>query len=167
MKQAEKQTILDSFRTGRLDILVSTPVVEVGIDIPGATIMMIEGADRFGLSQLHQLRGRVGRGLKESYCLLFTENPDEKVIERLQTLSRINNGPELAEADLKIRGPGELFGTKQHGVPLLKIASLADTALIARAQHQAQTLIAQDATLQTFPLLRPNLEEGKIEAVQD
>ncbi|MBU2544563.1 ATP-dependent DNA helicase RecG [Patescibacteria group bacterium] len=167
LKTNEKHQILDHFRNRKLDIVVTTPVVEVGIDIPNATIMLIEGADRFGLAQLHQLRGRVGRGTKPSYCLLFTESTIDKTIERLRTLETVHNGPQLAEIDLKLRGPGEIFGTKQHGIPLLRIASLGDSKLIAKAQLNAQSLISQDADLHQFPLLRAKLKESKIESVQD
>ena len=115
LKEKEKNEVLNKFKNGDLDILVSTPVVEVGIDIPNATIILIEGADRFGLAQLHQLRGRIGRGTKESYCLLFTENESEKVATRLNALSKISSGFELAELDLKLRGAGDVLGTKQSG----------------------------------------------------
>ena len=130
LKEKEKNDVLDKFKKGKLNILVSTPVVEVGIDVANATIMMIEGADRFGLAQLHQLRGRVGRGEKKSYCLLFTESRSKKVTERLSALKRNISGFELAELDLKLRGPGQIFGTLQSGYHELKIASWQDTSLI-------------------------------------
>ncbi|MFH0863737.1 MAG: ATP-dependent DNA helicase RecG, partial [Candidatus Gottesmanbacteria bacterium] len=122
LKSKEKEMVLDKFRRGDLDILIATPVVEVGIDIPNATIMMVEGADRFGLAQLHQLRGRVGRANLPSYCLLFSEAKSHN----LKAMEKINIGAKLAELDLKIRGPGEIYGTKQHGIPDLKAASLSD-----------------------------------------
>ena len=150
--------MLDRFRSGRADILVTTPVVEVGLDIPNATIMLIEAADRFGLSQLHQLRGRVGRGVLDSYCLLFTESEEESAITRLKSMETIYNGPELAEVDLKLRGPGELFGTRQHGVPVLTFATFGDTDLIHEAQSAAQEILARDPTLTHFPLLREKLK---------
>ena len=158
LKPKEKTHVLDRFRSGRADILVTTPVVEVGLDIPNATIMLIEAADRFGLSQLHQLRGRVGRGVLDSYCLLFTESEEESAITRLKSMETIYNGPELAEVDLKLRGPGELFGTRQHGVPVLTFATFGDTDLIHEAQSAAQEILARDPTLTHFPLLREKLK---------
>ena len=140
MKTDEKTKILNDFRKKKIAILVATPVVEVGIDIPNATIMVVEGADRFGLGQLHQLRGRVGRGALQSYCLLFTENTDEKTLERLKSLETIHNGPELAEVDLRLRGPGEVFGTRQHGVPHLKIAKFTDMETIREVQQAIQSV---------------------------
>ncbi len=133
MKTAEKTKALADFRDKKTSVLVATPVVEVGIDVPDATIMVIEAADRFGLGQLHQLRGRVGRGAEQSYCLLFTDNDD--AVPRLTHLARIQNGPALAEIDLKLRGPGEVFGTRQHGLPHLKIASFTDMKTLGEAQE--------------------------------
>lgn len=141
IKADEKEKVLNRFRSGKLDILVSTPVVEVGIDVPNATIMVIEGADRFGLAQLHQLRGRVGRGEKKSYCLLFSEEPSEKAQIRLDYLKTTYSGFELAELDLKLRGPGEVFGTKQHGFPELKIATWSDTDLIKQTKELSEQCI--------------------------
>lgn len=140
LKEKEKNEVLNNFKDGKLDILVSTPVVEVGIDIPNATIMIIEGADRFGLAQLHQLRGRVGRGSKESYCLLFTENESDKANNRLTAMTKIESGFELAELDLKLRGAGDVLGTKQSGLHSLKIADWADTKLIKLASEAVANL---------------------------
>ncbi len=137
----EKNAVLDKFKAGQIDILVTTPVVEVGIDVANATIMMIEAADRFGLAQLHQLRGRVGRGTKKSYCLVMTESDTEKTIQRLEALKKTISGFELAELDLKMRGPGEIFGTRQSGFPELKIATWQDTDLIIRSRKVAADLI--------------------------
>ena len=140
LKPDEKEKVLKNFKKGKLDILVSTPVVEVGIDIPNATIMVVETAERFGLAQLHQLRGRVGRGEKNSYCLLFTDNRSPKVRARLNALKDNLSGFALAELDLKLRGPGEIFGVKQHGFPELKIASWQDTALIKKTRTLAKSI---------------------------
>lgn len=137
LKTKEKNEVLSDFRSRKIDILVSTPVVEVGIDIPNATIMVIEAAERFGLAQLHQLRGRVGRGHKKAYCLLFSETKSKKANTRLSALQKTISGFELAELDLKLRGPGEIFGVKQHGFPELKIASWQDTELIKKAKEVA------------------------------
>ncbi len=133
LKAKEKDDVLKEFKEGNTDILVSTPVVEVGIDIPNATIMVIEASDRFGLAQLHQLRGRVGRGEKASYCLLFTDNESEKTLERLTALTRTSSGFELAELDLQLRGAGDVLGTVQHGFGNLKIADWSQTKLIKLA----------------------------------
>lgn len=138
MKAKEKQQVLSGFRQGKINILVSTPVVEVGIDVPNATIMLVEAAERFGLAQLHQLRGRVGRGEKKSYCLLISESKSQKVISRLAAMTKSISGFELAELDLKLRGPGEVFGTRQHGFPELKIASWQDIDLIKKAKVVAE-----------------------------
>lgn len=156
MRAKEKDEVLDKFRKGTIDILVATPVVEVGIDIPNATIILIEAAERFGLSQLHQLRGRVGRGDKQSYCLLFTESNNAQTTQRLKSLEHIHNGAELAELDLKLRGAGELYGTAQHGRKWLKIASFGDTRLLELAKQEACKLFPK---LDKLPLLAQKVEE--------
>ena len=135
------------FRDGELDILVSTAVVEVGIDVANATVMLIEGADRFGLAQLHQFRGRVGRGEHKSYCLLLSDSPSDSAKERLSALERIHNGFELAEADLELRGPGDFFGTRQSGLPNLRMAQLSDRSLLESARDEAVRLREQDPEL--------------------
>ncbi len=141
MKNKEKDEVLEAFKRHELDILVSTQVVEVGIDVPNATIMVIEASERFGLSQLHQLRGRVGRGEKQSYCLLFqSADTSSFAIQRLQAFSKIQSGFELAELDLTMRGPGEVFGLKQSGYPDLKIARWTDFDLIKKAREVAEAV---------------------------
>jgi ATP-dependent DNA helicase RecG len=137
LNSAEKDEVMQRFRSGELDILVSTPVVEVGVDVPNATVMLIEGADRFGLAQLHQFRGRVGRGQHQSYCLLLADTPSAEAKERLSLLERIRNGFVLAEEDLRLRGPGEFFGTRQSGLPDLKMAKLSDVELLELARREA------------------------------
>jgi ATP-dependent DNA helicase RecG len=140
MKGKEKEEVLNKFRDGKIDILVATPVVEVGIDIPNATIIVIEASERFGLAQLHQLRGRVGRGDKQSYCLLFTESKNPLTLERLKAMEKHNIGAELAELDLRLRGPGEIYGTAQHGRKMLKIASFSDFDLIQKVRKEAEKI---------------------------
>lgn len=141
LKPAEKEKVLGDFRNGITDILVTTPVVEVGIDIPNATIIVIEAAERFGLAGLHQLRGRVGRGNSKSYCLLFSNFSSGNAFKRLKAMEKMNSGFELAELDLKMRGPGEIFGTAQSGFPLLKVASWNNFELIKKAKDVAADIM--------------------------
>jgi ATP-dependent DNA helicase RecG len=144
---SDKDEVMRRFRNGDLHILVSTPVVEVGIDVPNATVMLVEGADRFGLSQLHQFRGRVGRGEKQSYCLLLAQSPSPEARERLAIIERIQDGFALAEEDLRLRGPGEFFGTRQSGLPDLRMARLSDAPLLELARAEAIRLFEDDPTL--------------------
>ena len=162
MKAGEKEEMLKSFRKGDIDILVSTPVVEVGIDIPNAVVMMIEEAERFGLAQLHQLRGRVGRGVKESFCLLFTSSKNPVTIERLKSLEKLYSGASLAELDLKLRGPGQLYGVLQHGIPQLKVANFSDFELIQKTRLEAESLFPK---IDEFPALKEKIEEINIKEV--
>jgi ATP-dependent DNA helicase RecG len=148
MKPSEKDEVMLKFRDKEFDILVSTTVIEVGVDVPNSTVMMIEGADRFGLAQLHQLRGRVGRGSVQSTCLLIPTREDATENERLQAMAVTNSGFELADLDLKLRGPGEFLGTRQAGyASTLKMASITDVKLIEKAREQAQALFARDPEL--------------------
>ena len=140
LKPTEKDAVMTEFSKGNIDILVSTTVVEVGVDVPNATAIIIEDADRFGLAQLHQLRGRVGRSDLQSYCYLVTST-SSKPSQRLKEIEKSNDGFYLAEVDLKLRGPGEIYGRAQHGELNLQIATLADTKLIARAQKAARSFV--------------------------
>ena len=158
MSLRDKQTVMESFRQGELDALVATPVIEVGIDVPNATVMLIEGADRFGLSQLHQLRGRVGRGEHQSYCLLLAEAPSEDAQRRLEAVVDSNDGFEIAEADLRLRGPGDFFGTRQSGLPTLRMARLSDRDLLAAAREKARRMTASDPKLKAYPSLAALVE---------
>ena len=149
MKPAEKDEVMEKFRAKEYDILVATTVVEVGVDIPNATVMLIEGADRFGLAQLHQLRGRVGRGMEKSDCLLIPTQDDKTEDERLLVMAESNDGFYLAEKDLQQRGPGEFLGTRQSGYGSgLRMASLTDLALIEKARRHAEGLYAEDPNLE-------------------
>jgi ATP-dependent DNA helicase RecG len=148
MRPDEKDDVMHKFRDRKFDILVSTTVVEVGVDVPNATVMLIEGADRFGLAQLHQLRGRVGRGADQSYCLLIPTHEDRTENERLQALAESNDGFFLAEKDLQLRGPGEFLGTRQAGyTSSLRMASITDVKLIEKARTQAQNVFEKDPDL--------------------
>jgi ATP-dependent DNA helicase RecG len=153
MKAREKDEVMGRFRAGEIDILISTSVIEVGIDVPNATVMLIEGADRFGLAQLHQFRGRVGRGEHKSYCLLLSDsaspdNPDTRTTwERLKAIEETQDGFLLAEKDLELRGPGDFFGVRQSGIPALRLAQLSNVRILELARGEAQTIFDQDPTL--------------------
>ncbi len=161
MTSKEKDKIMKDFRSKKYNILVSTSVIEVGIDIPNATVMMIEGSDRFGLAQLHQFRGRVGRGEQQSYCLLFTDSKSKKTRERLEAMIKYDSGFKLSEMDLKLRGPGDFFGVKQWGLPDFAMSALKDVKGIKRAREAAEDIFPQ---IQKYPLLERRLEafENKI-----
>ena len=148
MPSAKKQQVMAEFRKGKIDVLVSTVVVEVGVDVPNATVMVVEGADRFGLAQLHQLRGRIGRSEAKSYCFLFAETDNDTAKSRLDIMTRSNDGFEIAEHDLRLRGPGEMLSTRQHGLPDLKIANIVDDFdLLVMARKNAFELVGQDPML--------------------
>lgn len=156
LKSKDKEAVLMDFKKRKIDILVATPVVEVGIDIPNAAIIMIEASERFGLAQLHQLRGRVGRGDKQSYCLLFTESKNEPTLKRLKSMESIYIGAELAELDLKLRGAGDLYGTAQHGRNMLKVADFSDFSLIEKTKREASNIFNQ---LSKYPILLEKIKE--------
>ncbi len=163
MSATEKEKVMRNLRKGKIQILVSTSVVEVGIDVPNATVMLVEGAERFGLAQLHQFRGRIGRGGDKSYFLLFSESSSRKVYQRLKSLEKVNNGLELAEIDLKIRGPGDFIGKRQWGIPDLAMASLQDIELVELARESAKKILEKDFFLKNYPLLAKELSKFKKE----
>jgi ATP-dependent DNA helicase RecG len=152
LTSAEKEKIMTDFLDKKIDILVSTSVIEVGIDVPNATIMIIEDADRFGLSQLHQFRGRVGRGTDQSYCFLFTKSNNDETLLRLRALSETTDGFKLAQTDLEIRGPGDFIGSRQHGLPDIKMRNLTNTILIKRCREAAEKFLGKN-DLENFPML--------------
>ena len=149
MKQKEKDKIMENFKNGEVQILVSTTVIEVGVNVPNATIMVVENAERFGLAQLHQLRGRVGRGEAQSYCILKYQGNSEVTLKRMKVMQDTSDGFIISEKDLELRGTGEFFGTKQHGIPEFKIANLyTDISILREVQEVANNIIKDDATLE-------------------
>ena len=162
MKPREKQAVMAAFAAGQIQVLVSTTVIEVGVDVPNASLIIIENAERFGLSQLHQLRGRVGRGKHRSYCVLVSDNRNPDTRQRLRALCSTTDGFRIAEEDLKLRGPGDFFGSRQHGLPQLRVAGFADDmALLSQAQQAARELLEADPGLET-PEHRPLLEQVRL-----
>lgn len=158
MKSEDKLATLDKLQKGKIDILLATSVIEVGLDIPAATVIWIKNADRFGLAQLHQLRGRVGRSDIQSYCLIETESDDPQTLERLTSFIHINDGTKLAETDLKLRGPGSFFGEEQSGLFKLKLADLNDIKLIQKTRSIAEEILKTDPLLDNYPLLKNKLK---------
>ena len=158
MRPREKDAVMAAFAAGDVDVLVSTTVVEVGVDVPNAALIIVENAERFGLSQLHQLRGRVGRGKHQSYCVLITNSHAQDAMTRLKTLASTTDGFKISEEDLKLRGPGDFFGSRQHGLPQLALADLSgDMRLLQQAQQSARQLLQHDPTL-SRPENRPVLD---------
>jgi ATP-dependent DNA helicase RecG len=155
MKPAEKEKVMSAFVAGEIKILVSTTVIEVGVDVPNASVMIVEHAERFGLSQLHQLRGRVGRGAEKSYCILLTS--DKKTIiaeERLGIMAETTDGFRIAEKDLELRGPGELLGTKQSGLPEFRIGNIVrDQAILEKAKKEAEFYLAREKSVVTAKMV--------------
>ena len=160
MKAKEKDAVMAAFAARETDILVSTTVIEVGVDVPNAAVMVIENAERFGLSQLHQLRGRVGRGKHQSYCILISDNQNEETKQRLKVMTKTADGFKIAEEDLRLRGPGDFFGERQHGLPGLKIADIGcDTQLLKEAQQAAEELLERDPDLRDHPAAAERVAE--------
>jgi ATP-dependent DNA helicase RecG len=164
MKPKEKDSEMAKFKNNQTDIMIATTVIEVGVNVPNASVMVVENAERFGLSQLHQLRGRVGRGAEQSYCILITGGKlSESGKKRIQTMVRTNDGFEIAKVDLDLRGPGELDGTKQSGILDLKLADIRfDEAILIAARHEAQTWLDQDELLMSPESTPIRLEMSKI-----
>jgi ATP-dependent DNA helicase RecG len=163
LKSQEKEKVMGQFSQNEIPVLVSTSVIEVGIDVPNATVMMIEGAESFGLAQLHQFRGRVGRSQHQSYCFLLTNSPAKSARERLRTFASLTDGFKLAEEDLKLRGPGQFFGTEQSGLPDIAMRALKDLPLLELSRREALSLFEKDPQLTSLPLLRERLEEFRRE----
>jgi ATP-dependent DNA helicase RecG len=168
LKAAEKEGVMEGFRRGDIQVLVATTVIEVGVDVPEATVMVVEDADRFGIAQLHQLRGRVGRSDRPSWCYLFSAASTPEAIMRLEALERSNDGFELAEVDLELRGEGTILGTRQKGRSDLKLASLrrGDRPLVEAARAVAESLLAHDPSLEDAPHLADEVRlfVGEVEA---
>lgn len=159
MRKDEQDAVMERFRKREMDVLVCTVVVEVGVDVPNATLMAVLHAERFGLAQLHQLRGRVGRGSAQGHCILINEARTEEAQRRLAVLARTTNGFEIAEEDLSIRGPGEFLGTRQHGVPVMKLVDIVrDFAILEETRQEARALLETDPTLKAYPVLRDELK---------
>jgi ATP-dependent DNA helicase RecG len=153
----DKEDVMQHFVSGEIQVLVATAVVEVGVDVPNATVMMIEGAERFGLAQLHQFRGRVGRGAAKSYCLVLTDDQSEAVLARLNLMTRIRDGFKLAEEDMRIRGMGELLGPRQHGMSDIAMRALEQPDLLNEVRQEAENVVQSDPRLDNHPLLKATI----------
>jgi ATP-dependent DNA helicase RecG len=165
MLQGEKEDVMNDFKEGKIHILVATSVVEVGVNVPNATVIIIEGAERFGLAQLHQLRGRVIRSNHQAYCYVFAETKTDKTLQRLKAFKNSSNGFELAEFDLKLRGPGELSGNKQWGISDIGMEAIRNLKMVEAARAEAEYLLSQDETLEKFPLINEKLSHRKKEEI--
>jgi len=165
MLPADKEYVMEQFKLGEIKILVATSVVEVGVNVPNATVIIIEGAERFGLAQLHQLRGRVIRSNDQAYCYVFADSKTQKTVDRLKAFKNSSNGFELAEFDLKLRGPGELSGNKQWGISDIGMEALKNIKMVEAARAEAEYLLQKDENLDTYPLLREKLSHRKTEAI--
>jgi ATP-dependent DNA helicase RecG len=164
MKPAEKETVMNAFVAGHIKILVSTSVIEVGVDVPNASVMIVEHAERFGLSQLHQLRGRVGRGAEKSYCVLLTSDKRTVIAEeRLGIMAKTSNGFLIAEKDLELRGPGELLGTKQSGLPEFRIGNLVrDQQLLEHARREADFYLSREKSAATIKMMERVVKDARL-----
>jgi ATP-dependent DNA helicase RecG len=165
MLPADKEYVMQEFKDGKIKILVATSVVEVGVNVPNATVIIIEGAERFGLAQLHQLRGRVIRSNDQAYCYVFADSKTQKTVDRLKAFKNSSNGFELAEFDLKLRGPGELSGNKQWGISDIGMEALRNLKMVEAARSEAEYLLSQDETLVKFPLLIQKLTQRKADEI--
>jgi len=165
MIQGEKEKVMNDFKSGKIDILVATSVVEVGVNVPNATIIIIEGAERFGLAQLHQLRGRVIRSNHQAYCYVFAETKTDKTLQRLKAFKNSSNGFELAEFDLKLRGAGELSGNKQWGISDIGMEAIKNIKMVEAARNEAEKILQKDEALIQFPLIQKRLAERKVEEI--
>jgi ATP-dependent DNA helicase RecG len=164
MKPKDKQDIVDKFRNKEIQILVSTPVIEVGIDVPDAAVIVIESAERYGLASLHQLRGRVGRGSKEGFCFVSMSTNSRTSYERLKNLELIDNGLELAEIDMKMRGTGDIFGTMQHGYKKFRVASLDDVEFLEKAKKWAKNIYPR---IDDYPLLKEKIDHVETDFIKN
>ena len=158
MKPKDKEAVMADFVKGKIQLLISTTVIEVGVDVPNSVIMIIENAERFGLSQLHQLRGRIGRGENQSTCILITDSKNDSTNKRMKVMTMTNDGFRIADEDLKLRGPGDFFGDRQHGLPEMRIAMLTDTFTLKQANTYAAALCAEDYTLSSYPALKQAID---------
>ena len=165
MKPSEKEKVMDDFKAKKIDVLVATSVVEVGVNVPNATVIVLEGAERFGLAQLHQLRGRVIRSNHQAYCYVFADTKTDKTLNRLKALKDAKNGFELAEYDLKFRGTGALYGQKQWGISDIGMEAIKNIKMVEVARAEAKNLIEKDPSLSVYPLLQQKLSHRQSAAI--